>query len=172
MEPINPEVTTRLDELAASAATSDSGAAFMSPDGAPKVERRGRKKGSKNKPKDGSAPEVSDTPKPPDAEAQIEANKQFLQPVFEMLSIAGVKVAGNEKAAIGPTEMVVIVDSASRCVHQYLPAVVGNHTNLLIFSLAMSSWGFRVYALREQSIDEIRKERAASGLPESGTSGT
>lgn len=168
------EVNERVEELAASADTSDSGASFMSPENAP-PKRRGRPKGSKNKTKDGEAtsgPEVLPPEGSQSAAEQIEANKQFLQPVFGIISQAGVKLAGSEKAAIGPNEMVVMVDSAARCVHQYLPNVVGQHTNLVVFSLTVANWGVRVYALREETIAELKRRKAAQATPDANMGGS
>ena len=163
----------RLDELASAADTAGSGASFMSPESAPAPKRRGRPKGSKNKSSDekSSGPEVL----PPEggttsAAEQIEANKQFLAPVFQMMSQAGVRLAGDEKAAIGPDEMVIMVDSAARCVHQYLPNVVGAHTNLVVFGLTFANWGLRIYALREAKLAEIaelKKRRHAESQNQS-----
>lgn len=99
------------------------------------------------------------------AQVNLEQVKNAIRPAFGMLSNVGVKLAESPEAAIGPQEMIVMVDSATACVNQYLPAVLGLHANAIVLSLALGNWSLRVYMLRQAKLEQLREEYRRSHPP-------
>lgn len=149
------KVSEALDNLTLHAAQEDNSGTFMNP---PAKGKRGRKPGTKNKPKnvEGNEEGISVAVNPEEQRRQVEAIKGYVEPVFHMLSTVGVKVAESEQAAIGAKELVVMVDAAANCINQYLPDVLGRHAHLTVLSVTMASWGIRVYMIRQAKIEELR----------------
>lgn len=129
-----------------------------------KPKKRGRKPGQKNKPKDGASPEVMHGLS--DKEALL-ANKRMVRPVWEMLSGVGVKLAEDERAALGAAELEVLVDTSAAVIHQYLPELLGQHANLVVLSLTFGQWSLRVYMLRQANLERLKAEYRAKngGIP-------
>lgn len=149
----------KIDKLANDAAQEDSTASFMEP-----AKKRGRKKGGKNKPKENvMGTGGGDGPRPlQDVAGQagsVEQIKQYVKPMFQIISGLGVKIAENEKAALSETELDILTTSSANCINHYLPGIMGAHADLMILCACFGQWGFRVYLLREQEKARILEER-------------
>lgn len=168
------QTENELESLKHDAASEDAADSFMHP-----KKKRGRPKGSKSHAKaSGGASDVPpggpSGPRPlgtePDPRAfqqEVENNKKFVRPMIGAVSSLGVKYAEDERAAMGPTEMEVIVDSASACLAQYLPAVLGAHANAVVLFATLTQWSFRVYMLRMENLEKLKAEyRAKHGNPQ------
>ena len=97
------------------------------------------------------------------SQADIEQTKKYIRPLMEMVSGVGVRLAETKDAAMGPNELEILTDTASACVNQYLPNVLGEHANLVVFTLTFSQWSLRVYMLRQARLAELRAE--LNGMP-------
>lgn len=152
------DVTSELTELQNDVKNEDNINSFMEPG----KKKRGRKPGSKNKPKDANGPAYQSVnpmggsnPEVPN----IEATKNLVKPAIAALSVLGVRIAEDDAAAMQETEMSIIVDSAAACVNQYLPGVLGAHANAVILSVALGQWSLRVYLLRLATIERMKREK-------------
>lgn len=145
------DVTSSLDQLKSDVREEDHVDSFMEPG----KKRKGRPKGSKNKTEKVNPMGSVGAPPIPD----IEATKKLITPAVSGLSLLGVKLAEDEAAAMQPTEMEVIVESAAACVNQYLPGVLGQHANAIVLSVALAQWSLRVYLLRQATLAKMKKEK-------------
>lgn len=166
MKQIPSNVEADIDTLKNDAAAEDTADSFMEPK---KKGKRGRPPGTKNKPKmDTAGPgpggpgqplgSSGGDPQNPNFQAETEANKQFVRPALLAMSSLGVKIAETEKAAIGPVEMEIMVNSGAACIAQYMPAVLGAHANAIVFLTCFSQWSLQVYLLRQARLAEMREE--------------
>lgn len=158
--------TEKLDYLREGAEKDSSPDTFMDP-----VKKRGRPKGSKNKqskaehvnPMSGG---IATTPSA-DPQRAIDELKPVMRPMWSMISNVGVKLSETPEAAIGATEMEILVNTSAACVNQYLPGLLGTHANLVVLSCTFGQWAVRVYLLRlakiEQYKEEFRQRQAAQG---------
>lgn len=166
MKQIPNNVESEIDSLKVDASAEDTADSFMEP-----KKKRGRKPGSKNKPKvdtstASGAPGVGPQPlgssggdpQSPNFASEVEQNKQFVRPALLAISSLGVKLAETEKAAIGPVEMEILVNSGAACLAQYMPAVLGAHANAIVFLTCFSQWSLQVYLLRQARLQELREE--------------
>lgn len=152
-ETSNP--SEKLEKLASDAAQEKGAASFMDP-GAKK--KRGRPKGSVKK--ETEAPRAREPDAilpPPDMEKERETLKPVLAPVFNLMSMAGVKIAEDEKAAIPEATQVMMTHCASGCVAKYLPGI-SQHADAICLSLMMSNWAMTVWLLRRENLARMREE--------------
>lgn len=154
------QISSKLEGLKSDAQGEENSGGFMSPG-----KKRGPKKGVKYGPrpsKDASAPNniVGENGATPNAVQDIEQVKKILTPVFQTCSAIGVKMAETPEAAMGAVELEIMVDSAARCVNQYLPGVLGAHASLIVLTLTFSQWSLKVYLLREAKLQEMRAKQA------------
>jgi hypothetical protein len=147
--------TEKLTELAEAANQEDDSKGFMDPT-VPVKKKRGR-------PPKIRPDEVSEIAEPigPSIAEQLEQNKNLVRPLFKICSDAGVKYAGTRDAEIDSTTLSILVDSSALCIHQYLPDVLGRHAALITLSVTFTQWGLRVYMLRQQEIEKIRRTNEA-----------
>lgn len=148
--PAPADVKEKVADLAAAATEEVEAGGFMDP----VAKKRGRPKGSKTRPRE---PEVLEPA--PDPQAEINAIKPLMRPMWGMISQAGVKIAETPEAAIGPAELEVLVDTSAACVHQYLPGLLGTHANLIVLCVTFSQWSLKVYMLRQLKLAELIEER-------------
>lgn len=149
--PENPSI--KLEEMAKDAAQEGGAASFMNP-GA----KRGRPKGSKGKKARLDAKEPDQILPPPDPEKEREALKPVIAPVFKLLSMAGVKAAEDERAAIAPEQQELMTHCAAGTVVRYMPGV-SEHADLICLSLMMSQWVMTVFMLRRENLEKMRTDR-------------
>lgn len=153
------DVSAEIENLKTDVQKEDHVDSFMEPG----KKRKGRPKGSTNKPKAVNVMgEASSAPQIPD----LEATKKLVKPGVSALSALGVKFAEDETAAMQPPEVEVIVDSAAACINQYLPGVLGAHANAVVLSVTLAQWGLRVYFLRQASLAKLRQEKAMRAVQE------
>lgn len=156
------EIDHALGNLASGAAQEDSVDSFMDP-----VKKgRGRPKGTKNRPKDGTpapgaSPLGAGNPEN-DPRLQLEQTKKYIRPVVEIASKAGVKLCESEEGAMSPSEIEIIAESAAACVQQYLPNALGDHANLIVLLTVTGNWAAKVYMIRLAKIEEYRRRAAAA----------
>lgn len=138
----------KLSSFADSAASQEreSSGGFMNP-GQQAKRGRGRPKGSTKK---------EEVPPPP-----IQTHtKEYLKPAFEMLSNLSVRLTGEQQAGMKPEELEIITTSGAACIDQYLPAMLSQHANLMVFSMAFGSWSLRVwmiYQTKKEILEEMRR---------------
>lgn len=156
------DVSSEIENLKSDVRNEDNVDSFMEPG----KKKRGRPKGSKSKPVENAQvnPLGSSAPPVPD----IAATKKLVEPAVAALSMLGVKLAEDEAAAMVPTEMEIIADSAAACVNQYLPGVLGAHANAVVLSVALGQWALRVYLLRQATLSRLKKEKALNAVPDNG----
>ena len=157
------DVSSEIENLKSDVRNEDNVDSFMEPG----KKKRGRPKGSKNNAKPQTA---SINPMGGEAQAvpDIAATKKLVEPAVAALSMLGVKLAEDEAAAMVPTEMEIIADSAAACVNQYLPGVLGAHANAVVLSVALGQWALRVYLLRQATLSRLKKEKALNAVPDNG----
>lgn len=146
-----------LSSLSSDAASEDQNDSFMEP-----KKKRGRPKGStkkKDTPPPSNAKLGGDLP--PTREEQIAQTKKYIKPVVGIISNVGVKIAEDEKAAMGTDEMEIIAESAAACIQQYLPDVLGAHANAVVLLTALGNWSLRVYMLRMANLEAMRERAKA-----------
>lgn len=161
----------KIASLRADAEDEDDSETFMNP--AKKKSTRGRKRlprdedGNIIRGKPAAIPQqraesLSENAAPVD----LEAVRTALKPVALMISNVGVKVAETQDAAMTMDEMTVILDAATNCVNQYLPAVLGAHASAVTLSLMLAQYSYRVYTLRQLQLEKlIAERRREQGLP-------
>lgn len=149
-----------LQDLSAKAAQEDSAKEFMNP-----VRGRGRPKGAKNKPHDPVSGTSASGPTPISESEDLQQVKKYVKPVFEMISGVGVKIAEDNRAAFGPEEMEILVDSGANCINQYLPGLLGEHKHLIVLTATLSQWSIKVYMLRQMNLDKLRRELRSNAVP-------
>lgn len=146
--------TSKLEQLATDAGNEESAGSFMNPGG---KKKRGRKPGSKNKAKEPDEVLPRETIDP---EAEREALKPVIRPVFKLMSMAGVRAAEDERAALSDEQQEMMTHTASGVVVKYMPGV-SEHADLICLSLMMSQWAITVVMLRRENLEKMRAERRA-----------
>lgn len=146
----------KLEKLAQDAAQEKGAASFMDP-GSKK--KRGRPPGSKNKAagSTGAAREPDEILPPPDMEKERETLKPVIAPVFNLMSLAGVKIAEDERAAINENTQTMMTHCAAGCVAKYLPGI-SQHADAICLSLMMTNWMMTVWLLRRENLAKMREE--------------
>lgn len=164
------ETLTKLDEMATNARAEGAGQEFMNP-GEPPKKKRGRPKGSTSKPQVDAIPEDLQAQAEPSREERLEANKQLLEPCFKILSEAAIRKTGKVDAGFTNQELDVLCTSGAACIEQYLPNLVGRHANLIILSMTLGAWSFRVARIYEMEASKMRETGGDYPPPQSeGTS--
>lgn len=154
-----------LENLKSDAASEETSNSFMEP----KKKGRGRPKGSTK------AKAEADRAQNPmggigasqNPTQDLEKVKGYLRPVVELISMKGVQIAEDERAAMAKTEMEIITDAAANCVNQYLPNVLGEHANAIVLATALGAWAARVLVLRQMKLAELieeKRKREAAGI--------
>lgn len=161
----SPEVRAHVEDLAADASTEENVGAFMDPASKGDRKKRGPYK-KRNKENSEETTATSSEAETQNLAAEIDKLKPLVRPLWETISTVGVKIAETPDAAIGPNEMVVLVDCSAACVLQYLPGLLGTHASLIVLSLTFGQWASRVYILRQMQLDKLRREINPSGMPD------
>lgn len=154
--------STKLEEMAKDAAQEAGSGAFMDPGAKSSGKKRGRPKGSSKK---SDAREPDEILPPPDPEKEREALKPVIAPVFKLLSMAGVKAAEDERAAIPEPAQELMTHAAAGTVVKYMPGV-SEHADLICLSLMMGQWAMTVWMLRRENLAKMRAERTMNGHAE------
>lgn len=153
---ISPQTETisKLETFAENARSEGVGNEFMNP-GEPPKKKRGRPKGSTSKPS--PEPEEVQATQEPSRDERLHANKQLLEPCFKILSEAAIRKTGKIEAGFTNQELDVLCISGAECIEQYLPNLVGKHANLIILSMTLGAWSYRVARIYEMEAEKMRE---------------
>lgn len=173
----NPNVTPDVSKIATLAgqakAVESEGAGFMQP-GLKKKRGRPRKTPGEQKAEalglgQPAAPGLngSGASAPPPI-----PSKKIAEPAVKLLSKLGAGVAGHPKAEMTTDELEAISEACGMVLDKWMPVVAGQYGPELFLTMALASWGTRVYAIRkvveQEQAEREQAKRHMQAMTESG----